>query len=121
MSNLEKVREALVQANTLLPLLTVRQVIEGGDAAIDASGLNPYCMNEGLATGDEHIDAWRIPAALAALTAHEQEVAALVEILTAICDMQARNYGNGIDTHLELFGLASKARAALRPFTGDEK
>jgi len=30
---------------------TVRQVIQAGDRAIDAAGLNPYCLNEG-ADGD---------------------------------------------------------------------
>lgn len=32
---------------------TVRQIIEAGDRAIDAAGLNPWGMNEGLAEGSE--------------------------------------------------------------------
>lgn len=45
--------------------LTVRQVMESGDAAIEASGLNPWCMNEGTAQGHERIDASFIEAAIA--------------------------------------------------------
>lgn len=57
-------REDLRRALVLLRLPTVRQVINAGDDAIDAAGLNPWAMNEGLATGDERIspsfiDDWR--------------------------------------------------------------
>ena len=48
-------REALERARVLVSLLTVRQVIAAGDDACDAAGLNPWCINEGLATGDENI------------------------------------------------------------------
>ena len=49
--------EALKRAQVLCRLLTVRQVIiEGGDKYIEAAGLNPWAINEGLATGDERID-----------------------------------------------------------------
>lgn len=66
-----EVVEALQRAQTLIGLLTVRQVIDAGDEAIDAAGLNPWCLNEGLATGDERIRAdW-----LTALTTPEQRVA----------------------------------------------
>jgi hypothetical protein len=45
---------------------TVRQIIEGGDEAIGAAGLNPWCINEGLATGDEpHDVTWRLYEAIA--------------------------------------------------------
>lgn len=47
--------EALKVAVKLLGLVTVRQVIEAGNDAIEAVGLNPWCMNEGRATGDEQI------------------------------------------------------------------
>ena len=53
----ERMREALERASKLIPLLTVRQVISAGDDAIEAAGLNPWAMNEGLATGDENISA----------------------------------------------------------------
>lgn len=49
------VPKALQRAEKLVPLLTVRQVISAGDDAIEAAGLNPWCINEGLATGDECI------------------------------------------------------------------
>lgn len=39
---------------------TVRQIIEAGDRAIDAAGLNPWAMNEGLATGDERHTPWQL-------------------------------------------------------------
>ena len=55
----------LEKAAILLRLLTVRQVIEAGDDAIKAAGLNPWCMNEGLATGDEPISTTLIDCALA--------------------------------------------------------
>jgi hypothetical protein len=56
----------LRRANTLIQTLTVRQVIEAGDAAIDAAGLNPWCMNEGAADGSESIGWWRFEDVLAA-------------------------------------------------------
>lgn len=49
------VLKALQRAEELVPLLTVRQVIQAGDDAIDAAGFNPWCINEGRATGDECI------------------------------------------------------------------
>lgn len=57
--------EAAEQVLPLLRLLTVRQVIDGGDEAIAAASLNPRCMNEGIATGDERISPWRLEAAIA--------------------------------------------------------
>lgn len=59
--------DAAERANKLIGLLTVRQVIEGGDEAIDAAGLNPWCINEGLADGSEAIGFWRLGHALAAI------------------------------------------------------
>ena len=59
---------ALQRADVLVRLLTVRQVIEAGDEAIEAAGLNPWCVNEGLADGSERISLWRIDAALAPFT-----------------------------------------------------
>lgn len=56
---------ALERARPLVALLTVRQVIEAGDDAIAAAGLNPWCMNEGLARGDEPIGAHFIERAIA--------------------------------------------------------
>jgi hypothetical protein len=58
--------DALRRASILLRACppTVRGVFEAGDKAIDAAGLNPWCINEGLASGDEEIDTWFIDAAL---------------------------------------------------------
>ena len=47
--------KALERAKILIGLLTVEQVISAGDEFISASGLNPWCLNEGLAAGDEKI------------------------------------------------------------------
>ena len=51
----ERLREALERADKLVGLVTIKQVLDGGDAAISASGINPWCVNEGLADGSEHI------------------------------------------------------------------
>jgi hypothetical protein len=39
---------------------TVRQIIENGDRAIEAAGLYPWCMNEGLAEGNERHVPWQL-------------------------------------------------------------
>lgn len=44
--------EALKRAAVLVPLLTVGQVFAAGTEAIEAAGLDPWCMNEGLADKD---------------------------------------------------------------------
>lgn len=49
---------AIERLVTLAKLVTVRQAIEAGDEAIEAAGLNPWCINEGLATGDERVHLW---------------------------------------------------------------
>jgi hypothetical protein len=54
------------RAAVLIRLLTVRQIVNAGNRAINAAGLNPYAMNEGLATGDEAIDCWSLRTAIAA-------------------------------------------------------
>ena len=57
-------RKALERALRALRLLsecppTVRRIINAGDSAIEASGLNPWCMNEGAADGSEsHLPWW---------------------------------------------------------------
>jgi hypothetical protein len=56
--------KALERAQKLVRLVTVRQVIESGDDAIEAAGINPWAMNEGLAEGHERIDTYFIDAAL---------------------------------------------------------
>lgn len=50
--------ESLKSMRTLAGLVTVRQVIEAGGRYIEAAGLNPWAINEGLATGDETIGLW---------------------------------------------------------------
>ena len=48
--------KALKRLLVIAKLVTVRQVIEAGDEAINAVGLNPWVLNEGLARGDESVD-----------------------------------------------------------------
>ena len=66
-----KLNEALFQQNAelqkllnramiLAGLVTVRQVIDAGDEAIEAAGLNPWCINEGRAEGYERISTWML-------------------------------------------------------------
>jgi len=62
----KRLKEVLERCKALIGLLTVRQVIHSGDKAIEASGLNPWCLSEGLATGDERVATWWIDAVLAA-------------------------------------------------------
>jgi hypothetical protein len=68
--------ETLKRAQKLVPLLTVRQVINAGDHAIEASGLNPYCLNEGQAIGDEYISSWWIDWAIEKLSETSSDIAA---------------------------------------------
>jgi hypothetical protein len=49
-------RSQIDKLQSLARRVTIRQVIDAGDNAIKAAGLNPWCINEGLATGDETID-----------------------------------------------------------------
>jgi len=62
----ERLREALRKWTEFIPLLrmiTVRQVIEAGSETIDAAGINPWCLNEGLADGSEQaIGDWKLEA-----------------------------------------------------------
>ncbi len=57
-TEIERLQITLRRAKVLVELVTVRQAIQAGDAAIEAAGLNPYAMNEGLATGDEPLGTW---------------------------------------------------------------
>lgn len=50
--------DELKRAKTLLHALTIRGIFEAGDEAIEASGINPWCINEGLAEGNERFDPW---------------------------------------------------------------
>lgn len=53
-----ELQDELKRAKKLASLVTVRQVIDVGDEYIEAAGLNPWCLNEGLTTGDERINIW---------------------------------------------------------------
>jgi hypothetical protein len=60
-----ELREQLKSLVRIMPDMTIRDILDRGDEVIEASGLNPWCVNEGLATGDElHDVTWRAQAAL---------------------------------------------------------
>lgn len=62
--SLAEAETALTNAKRLVALLTIRDVVEEGGEALTASGLNPYCMNEGRATGEEPLNLWQVDAAI---------------------------------------------------------
>lgn len=55
--------KALERVTAIARLVTVRQVL-ADEQALEASGLNPWCVNEGLATGDERVSLWFVDAAV---------------------------------------------------------
>lgn len=61
---LGEVRAALEALIPLVECLTIRDIVQAGDDAIEAVGLHPYCINEGLATGDEPAPTWKLRALL---------------------------------------------------------
>ena len=60
-NDLKKMRDALILLQAYPP--TIREVVRAGDKAINAAGLNPYCMNEG-ANGSDIVDLWWLPSLL---------------------------------------------------------
>jgi hypothetical protein len=63
--DLSLTKEDLSQIDQCLLLLaacppTIGQILDSGDRAINASGLNPYCVNEGLATREDRHYPWKI-------------------------------------------------------------
>lgn len=64
LDRVKRLEDALRRADLLVQLVTVRQVIDSGNSAIEAAGLDPWCINEGKATGDEHLSPYWIDAAL---------------------------------------------------------
>lgn len=53
-----RLRAALERTIALAELVTVKQVIDAGDEVIEAAGLNPWCIAEGLADGSEPVSLW---------------------------------------------------------------
>jgi hypothetical protein len=51
--NCANLQREIDKLKTLARLVTVNQVFAAGNDAINASGLNPWCINEGRATGEE--------------------------------------------------------------------
>jgi hypothetical protein len=70
LSQIEEMREREKRTNVLLRLLTVGQILRGGDEAILAAGLDPWCVNEGRAEMD---DRWTPPWANTALLSQTDE------------------------------------------------
>jgi hypothetical protein len=63
-ARVRELERALRRAKPLVRLVTVKQIIDAGEDAINAAGLDPWCLNEGTANGSERIDACFIHAAL---------------------------------------------------------
>lgn len=57
----QELEEAFVRLKPLLRMWTIGEVIKAGDAAIEATGLNPWCIAEG-ADPNQPIDLWWLPA-----------------------------------------------------------
>ena len=57
--------EALKRAEHLVRLLTVEQVMQAGNAAVDASGLHPFALNEGRADKGDRLSTYWLSAAIA--------------------------------------------------------
>ena len=98
MSDTELKLQRIAALLPLLRQLTIKQVIEAGDVAIDAAGLNPWCLKEGLAEGTEPaVSEWRINEAVATInempSQPDPQVTALVEALRR-CDQIVATYNN---------------------------
>lgn len=52
-TNLLRIKQALTLLKECPP--SIKEVLRAGDTAINASGLNPWCCNEGLAEGHEKV------------------------------------------------------------------
>lgn len=57
-AEVERLRAALERTIALAELVTIKQVIDAGDEVIEAAGLNPWCIAEGLADGSEPVSLW---------------------------------------------------------------
>lgn len=66
-SKVKELVEAAKRAQVLLRAVTVRRVLEAGSDVIEASGLNPWCVNEGRADGSESIGTWWLESAISAV------------------------------------------------------
>ena len=98
--------EIIADRNSLLDTLgSNASIIEVADEGDDSQ----YAWDSVAKANLEFIAAAN-PAAILELLAIQAQ---LVEALTAICDMQQRNFGDGIATHIALIGLSDDGRVAL--------
>lgn len=67
-ADLRAAKEQLEDARKLIALVTVGQVVKTDAETIEAAGLNPWCVNEGLAEPEDTISTWRIDAMIERLT-----------------------------------------------------
>lgn len=132
------VREALAKIRALTPLLrmlTIRDVLAAGEDVIAASGINPWCVAEGRASGDEPaLSSWQldeiksvsvtVDALLAERDALAAEVARLREALKISQAPKCFSCGRSVTQHCPRPHDAAcgrehlgGARAALEPRT----
>lgn len=62
--DLQSILDVLRRAKVLVGLVGIGAILDAGDAAIDASGLNPWCVNEGRATREDKTSTWWIDGAI---------------------------------------------------------
>ena len=118
MSDTELKLQRIAALLPLLRQLTVKQVIEAGDAAIDAAGLNPWCLKEGLVEGSEPaVSEWRITESIAAIEAiprqPDPQVTALVEALRRIKRATHSEVRAGQAGYVSRYGINGIAATAL--------
>ena len=108
--------ELIRKYQTLLSLLTVRQVIAAGDAAIEAAGLNPWAINEGRATGDETISTWWVESDLNDLLAAGRRSG--IEEAAKMAVLPPLDYSGWVTACRETYRLGiDQTRAAIRALT----
>lgn len=55
---IERLKAIIARARPLVALVTVGMVINSDDNTIQASGLNPWCLNEGTAQREDKLSTW---------------------------------------------------------------
>ena len=100
MSDTELKLQRIAALLPLLRQLTIKQVIEAGDVAIDAAGLNPWCLKEGLAEGTEPaVSEWRINEAVATINEMPSEPDTQVTALVEAARFYMSQFGQALEAN----------------------
>jgi hypothetical protein len=94
--------------------ITIKQVLDAGTDAIIAAGINPWCIKEGLATGDERaLNSWKIEQIAESLQKILDQNEAMAEALGTIARTEHRNIN--ASRRLEIiYKEAATALAAIK-------